>query len=407
MRTRMAIALLMILGMISLVAAQAAPTADELCDAAQPMPLTRMQFESAESVLEPGADYLAVFCSSAGAILVDLYEAQTPMTVNNFVFLAGQGYYDSTTFHRVIPNFMAQGGDPTGTGRGGPGYQFGDEPVGWLVFDRPGLLAMANAGPGTNGSQFFITTAPTPHLNYKHTIFGEVLDGQDAVVAIRERDPSAATEAGETLGTILILDYPADIDTSGIPDAPSASQDTVAAAFEAFRDSMPPNVPHDETTSGLFDAQSIGEGLEDEGRAHFQAYAAAHGLDYRYRLDIINAGCEQAIYFSSLGYQLDAYASADDAANAIADEFNSAQLLDQGYLSAGAGIFARDKTTCAGEAGWQVLEQYRVGPYVVALDVTLAKSLLEEAGITPAALTANLRLQIEPGFADIFRAELR
>ena len=87
---------------------------------------------------------------------------------------------------------MAQGGDPTGTGRGGPGYQFKDEPVGFLTFDRPGLLAMANAGPGTNGSQFFITTAPTPHLNYKHTIFGDVLVGQDVVEAIRERDPNAA-----------------------------------------------------------------------------------------------------------------------------------------------------------------------------------------------------------------------
>ena len=406
MLARMAIALMMILSMASLVAAQDAPTADEICDAAQPMPLARMQFESAESVLDDGADYFAVFCTSAGAILVDLYEAQTPMTVNNFIFLAGQGYYDSTTFHRVIPNFMAQGGDPTGTGRGGPGYQFGDEPVGWLVFDRPGLLAMANAGAGTNGSQFFITTAPTPHLNYKHTIFGEVLQGQDVVVAIRERDPSTATEAGETLRTALILDD-ADAVASDIPDMPPASQDDVVAAFEAFRDAMPPNLPHDEATSGLFDAQSISEGLDDEGRANFLAFAAAHGHEFRYRLDIVNAGCEQAIYFSSLGYQLDTYASADDAANAIVDEFNSAQLLDQGYQTAGAGIFIREAGTCAGDAGWQVLEQYRVGRYIAALDVTLPQGLLEEAGITPAALTANLRLQVEPGFADIFRAELR
>ena len=406
MRTRMAIALMIVLGMVSFVAAQDAPTADELCDAAQPMPLTRMQFESAESVLEPGVAYRAIFCTSAGAILVDLYEAQTPMTVNNFIFLAGQVYYESTTFHRVIPNFMAQGGDPTGTGRGGPGYQFGDEPVGWLVFDRPGLLAMANAGAGTNGSQFFITTAPTPHLNYKHTIFGEVLQGQDVVEAIRERDPSTATEAGETLRTALILDD-ADAVASDIPDMPPASQDDVVAAFEAFRDAMPPNLPHDEATSGLFDAQSIGEGLDDEGRANFLAFAAAHGQEFRYRLDIVNAGCEQAIYFSSLGYQLDAYASADDAASAIADEFNSAQLLDQGYQTAGAGIFIREAETCAGDAGWQVLEQYRVGRYIAALDVTLPQGLLEEAGITPAALTANLRLQVEPGFTDIFRAELR
>ena len=125
-----------------------------------------MRFQEAETVLEPDVDYRAIFCTTAGTVYVDLYESLTPMTVNNFVFLAQQGYYDNTTFHRVIPDFMVQGGDPTATGSGGPGYQFGDEPVGFLTFDRPGLLAMANAGPGTNGSQFFITTVPdaTPQL---------------------------------------------------------------------------------------------------------------------------------------------------------------------------------------------------------------------------------------------------
>ena len=136
--------------------------------------------------------------------------------MNNFVFLAGQSYFDSTTFHRVIPDFMVQGGDPTGTGRGGPGYRFEDEPVGFLIFDRPGLLAMANAGPGTNGSQFFITTVPTPHLNRKHTIFGDVLLGQDIVEAIRERDPSTASESGETLHTVLIITDHAEVDNSDV-----------------------------------------------------------------------------------------------------------------------------------------------------------------------------------------------
>ena len=134
---------------------------------------------------------IAILHTNAGPIRVELFDNHAPKTVRNFVELAegareytdprtgqaGNGpYYDGTIFHRVISGFMIQGGDPTGTGRGGPGYQFADEFHGELQFDRPYLLAMANAGPGTNGSQFFITVGPTPHLNRRHTIFGEVTD---------------------------------------------------------------------------------------------------------------------------------------------------------------------------------------------------------------------------------------
>lgn len=121
-----------------------------------------------------------------GPIVLELYPEYAPKTVNNFVFLVQEGFYDGVAFHRVIDNFVIQGGDPTGTGRGGPGYQFADEFHGELVFDRPYLLAMANAGPATNGSQFFITVGPTPHLNRRHTIFGEVVeaDSQQVVDAI-------------------------------------------------------------------------------------------------------------------------------------------------------------------------------------------------------------------------------
>ena len=184
-------------GIVSIVTAQASQSPQALCDAAESSDLAMMQFAQAEQVIDQTLDYRALICTSAGAIYLDLYENLTPITVNNFVFLAEQGYYDNTSFHRVIPDFMAQGGDPTATGRGGPGYQFGDEPVGFLTFDRPGLLAMANAGPGTNGSQFFLTTSPTPHLNYKHTIFGDVLAGQENVLAIRERDPQTASGPGK------------------------------------------------------------------------------------------------------------------------------------------------------------------------------------------------------------------
>lgn len=143
----------------------------------------------------------AILHTSLGDIVVELFDNQAPKTVANFVELAGgtkqytdptdgqsktDPYYDGTIFHRVIDGFMIQGGDPTGTGRGGPGYTFADEFHTDLVFNRPYLLAMANAGPGTNGSQFFITVAPTPHLNRRHSIFGEVTDpaSQQVVDAI-------------------------------------------------------------------------------------------------------------------------------------------------------------------------------------------------------------------------------
>ena len=128
--------------------------------------------------------YVATINTNQGSIVIELLPNDAPKTVNNFVFLAREGYYDGVIFHRVIEDFMIQGGDPTGTGGGGPGYNFEDEFVPSLVFDRPGILAMANAGPNTNGSQFFITTVPTPHLNQRHTIFGTVLEGQDVAVAI-------------------------------------------------------------------------------------------------------------------------------------------------------------------------------------------------------------------------------
>ena len=134
--------------------------------------------------LDPETDYVANFRTNQGNFTVKLFAAQTPVTVNNFVFLAQQGFYDGLVFHRVIEGFMIQGGDPTGTGGGGPGYQFQDEIVADLVFDSPGKLAMANAGPGTNGSQFFITVAATGWLNGNHTIFGEVTEGQNVVNGI-------------------------------------------------------------------------------------------------------------------------------------------------------------------------------------------------------------------------------
>jgi peptidyl-prolyl cis-trans isomerase B (cyclophilin B) len=132
--------------------------------------------------------YRATLETDRGTIELELYPAHAPKTVNNFVFLAGEGFYDGVTFHRVISNFMIQGGDPTGTGRGGPGYRFEDEFAGNPLRHERGVVSMANAGPGTNGSQFFITHGPQPHLDGRHTVFGKVVSGQDVVDSIEQGD---------------------------------------------------------------------------------------------------------------------------------------------------------------------------------------------------------------------------
>lgn len=141
--------------------------------------------------------YSAVIHTDIGEIKIKLFADLVPTTVNNFVFLAREGYYNGTIFHRVIKDFMAQGGDPTGSGMGGPGYKFRDEFHPKLKHDKPGILSMANAGPNTNGSQFFITFVPTPWLDNKHAVFGEVIEGMDVVLKIPERDPRYNTKAGK------------------------------------------------------------------------------------------------------------------------------------------------------------------------------------------------------------------
>lgn len=139
--------------------------------------------------IDPSKTYRARMETDRGTMVIELFADKTPVTVNNFVFLSREGFYDGVIFHRVIADFMVQGGDPTGTGRGGPGYRFADEFVPSLKHDKRGILSMANAGPGTNGSQFFITHGPTPHLNGKHTVFGQVVEGLDVLMSIPPRDP--------------------------------------------------------------------------------------------------------------------------------------------------------------------------------------------------------------------------
>jgi cyclophilin family peptidyl-prolyl cis-trans isomerase len=231
-------------------------------------------FVEPEEVLEQGADYLAVLDTNQGRLVIDLFEAEAPRTVNNFVFLARHRYFDGIVFHRVLEDFMAQTGDPTGTGRGGPGYDFEDEFNSALRHDKRGVVSMANSGPNTNGSQFFITFAATPWLDDRHAVFGQLVEGDEVLSALKLVDPSSPQAViqldesvaelssrgvtlkgspeksvgdylGETLGAVPALGQSFSIDgfqgvIGRVADAPAAGffpePDLIEAAFIARRE---------------------------------------------------------------------------------------------------------------------------------------------------------------------------
>ncbi len=172
--------------------------------------LSQRQFASCPPmVIDPARQYLATLHTAKGEIVIQLFAEKAPFTVNNFVFLARQGWFDNVTFHRVIPGFVAQTGDPSGTGMGGPGYFLPNEINASLRFDRPGLVGMANSGPDLNGSQFFITLAPAPHLNGQYTIFGEVISGMEIVQQLTPRDPQPGIwlPPGDLLINVIIEEH--------------------------------------------------------------------------------------------------------------------------------------------------------------------------------------------------------
>jgi cyclophilin family peptidyl-prolyl cis-trans isomerase len=154
--------------------------------------------------IDPKKAYTAHLETDKGKMVIELFADKAPKTVNNFVFLARQGFYEDVIFHRVIDNFMVQGGDPTGTGTGGPGYKFEDEFHPSLKHDKPGMLSMANAGANTNGSQFFITHVPTPWLDNKHSVFGQVIEGMDVLMSIPSRDPGQPESPGVKIQKVSI-----------------------------------------------------------------------------------------------------------------------------------------------------------------------------------------------------------
>lgn len=157
-------------------------------DSSEPAPTKKTMSYSTPPpmTIDTSKQYTATIETDKGKIVLELFASDVPVTVNNFVFLAGEGFYDDTTFHRIIPDFMAQGGDPTGTGTGGPGYSFADEFT--EHSHTTGALSMANSGPNTNGSQFFITYAPQPHLDNRHSVFGQLTDGMDVLKSLKNGD---------------------------------------------------------------------------------------------------------------------------------------------------------------------------------------------------------------------------
>jgi len=404
------IATALVLALALPAAAQEARTPADICADAVPAdePETRA-FEGAESVLEPGVNYYAIFCTDVGPVTIDLLEDYAPLTVNNFVFLAENGYYNNTTFHRVIADFMVQGGDPTATGTGGPGYQFADELLPYLTFDTPGLLAMANAGAGTNGSQFFITTVPTPHLNYQHTIFGKVVDGQSNVEAIRLRDPETDPEPGTTLETVVIITDPAEL-AIDLPahEATTTSAEDVETAFEVIRPDIPEGLIIDEASSGIFTTEEAVESAPEGEREAFADFLAAHNHAYRVSNSIETTTCDLSqLPFMLVAYTVDAFETTDDARAAITDGYLGTLAEAEGYTASSPvalknPLYTRDETVCDQPATHAITHLQR-GRFVATAEIIFPTDQQVPAEIW---LTQFVGPQLyEALLSDIFAAE--
>lgn len=401
--------------LVTPVAAQDALTPAEICAAATPSTDPKTPFEAAEDVLQADTDYLAVFCTSAGPVLVDLFEEETPITVNNLVFLAQQGYYDNINFHRVIQDFMAQGGDPTNTGSSGPGYQFEDEISENRVFDRAGLLAMANAGPGTNGSQFFITTAVTDWLNGNHTIFGEVLAGYGNVENIQIRDPQGSFGPGTLLETVVILDDPAQVIIEEETFTETTRED-IAAAWDALpadaavmmsRYGVGFNFPElaemfmfDEALTGIYETDEVVAMAPAAVQDALTGLYATYNHEFSGLSAFVNEGCalsvtEMGFPVYRLAYQLDVFATPEDAAAAFADEAWTQVQLDQGLTAEEIPSIGPIFTTATSACDLDDLILARetlppVGRYLITVESVVTAENTDIAPFLPEVFTMTL-----------------
>jgi cyclophilin family peptidyl-prolyl cis-trans isomerase len=411
MRRSLLAALVLLLAGFGMVTAQDARTPAEICSAAVPAdePATR-EYAQAEQVLEPGIDYRAVLCTDAGPVYVDLFEDFAPITVNSFVFLAQNGYYNNTTFHRVIQDFMAQGGDPTGTGSGDPGYSFADEFVGFLNFDVPGWLAMANANRpeegivGTNGSQFFITTVPTPHLNLRHTIFGQVLEGQENVANIQLRDPATATEPGTALQTVVIITDPATVTTTFTEAAP-ATEDEIVAALGALDEMVPEGVEHPVTTQTT---DEVVAGAPEAVQEDYRAFLNNHQHRFRVTSNISACNLEQ-LPFMTVTYTIDAFATREEATAALNDRFLGELATTEGLTETPTETLTQpmytEATSACDTAATRAVTHWQRGQYLITAEAVIPT----DSPATPDVWLSDIvgiRLY-ESILSDVLRRELR
>lgn len=384
-------------------------TPEEHCADAAPRVLETRSYEEAEWVLQEEIDYRVILCTAAGAIYLDLYEDVTPLTVNNFVFLAQNGFYDGTTFHRVLENFMAQGGDPTGTGRGGPGYQFDDEFEGFLTFDRAGLLAMANANNpergifGTNGSQFFITFTETGWLNHRHTIFGEVLTGMEAVRGLRLCDPASCSE-GDALIRAHIITDPARVDAD-IPTRAAPDPEEVPVEIENFFRER--NITDIEYGAGYLTTEEMRATAIRADDTALLDYLSDYGVEYR-----IESGFETCVPnyapLRAMRSALMSFPSEDDAQLALDDDYwrqtEVGELersdLAESIIMPGA-VFLGDSGLCDDGRTRRAWMMYRYGRVLMRIEVSYAW----EEGETDPALRwlNNSKFFFEPFYSEIIR----
>lgn len=347
-------------------------TPEDICVAATPAPDAATQtFAEPEQVLEPGVDYYAIFCTEYGPVYVNLFETLAPQTVNSFVFLSQNNFYNNTVFHRVLADFMAQGGDPEGTGRGGPGYTVNDEYVSYMVFDRPGLLATANSNNrdagryNTNGSQFFITTVVTDWLNYNHTIFGEVLYGQDNVLAI----PPTEVQPNPRLDTVVIVTDPTTVNVDYAPPAP--------ASFEEYAEQVA-NFPPlsdlliaDSALTGDFETGEFVATLPEAVQETAEAFFADNNHIGTVSLRNFNESCNyEELPLFDLGYQIHLFDTVDDARAAAQDErlvevvTGGNEFTEDVMMFSQLPLYTWDTTTCE-EASTAALMWRQVGRAII------------------------------------------
>jgi cyclophilin family peptidyl-prolyl cis-trans isomerase len=388
-------------------------TPDEICASALPAPEppTR-QFTQPEQVLVAGVDYSAIFCTENGAVYVDLFETLAPKTVNSFVFLAQSGYYNNTTFHRIIADFMAQGGDHTGTGSGSPGYTVVDEYVSYMTFDRVGLLATANSNNpdadrfNTNGSQFFITTELTGWLNYNHSIFGEVLVGQDIVENLPLRDPGTATTPGPALNTVVIITDRSSVISGYEPPAPATFAD-----FEAVLPTIEvlPWATQDDAATGVFDTVTTIAQLPEAIQADTTTFFATYEHQFTASIRHTNTTCDlTSVPIASLSETVFVFSSRENAVNAQNDAQFTA-LVTQGNADItetvseyyGLPIFTWTTTACdAPVVRARMVRQ--LGRMIVVTEMVYAQDSDVQAEVWLDDLSANY---YDASLASVFRPE--